>query len=89
MKSISSTIVLAAVLSLGVAASAGAQTPGTPSTAGDGQISPIHTPQSGNAATSPRAPGGTGESTVEGDNSTIRGDRSATVDQRTGTAGTR
>jgi hypothetical protein len=89
MKLISSTVVLAAALSVGVAASAGAQTAGTPSTAGDGQISPIHTPQSGNPAASPRAPGGTGESTVRGDKSTIRGDRAATVDQRTGTAGTR
>jgi hypothetical protein len=89
MKLMSPTVILAAVLSVGAVASAGAQTPGTPRTAGDGQISPIHTPQSGNPAASPRAPGGTGESTVQGDNSTIRGDRSATVDQRTGTAGSK
>jgi hypothetical protein len=36
------------------------------------------------SAANRRTPGGTGTSVVAGDNSTVRGDRAATIDQKTG-----
>jgi hypothetical protein len=59
----------------------------TPNTTGDGNVAAI-TPPDGNdrslSVANPTNPGATGSSIIPGDNSTMRGDRAASYDQKSG-----
>jgi hypothetical protein len=59
-----------------------------PSTTGNGSVAPV-TPPGGNrpgssADANPTKPGATGNDALQGNNSTMRGDRAATYDQKSG-----
>jgi hypothetical protein len=75
------------VLSVSAAPAHAQTTLPTPNTTGDGSVAAVTPPDGADRSTavaSPTNPGATGSKIIPGDNSTMRGDRAATYDQKSG-----